>query len=49
MDEASFDPEEVDEEGLPLVYNEQRISNFWKQRPGELAGRWASFAGISGR
>jgi aarF domain-containing kinase len=47
MDEADFDPDEVDEEGLPLVYNEERISAFWSARLGELASRWASFAAIS--
>lgn len=47
MDAVDFDPDEVDEEGLPLVYNEERINAFWSARLGELAGRWASFAGIS--
>lgn len=44
---VDFDPNEVDEEGLPLVYNEDKINTFWSARLGELAGRWASFAGIS--
>jgi hypothetical protein len=47
MDAADFDPDECDEEGLPLVYNEERISAFWSVRLGELASRWASFAAIS--
>jgi len=47
MDAIDFDPDEVDEEGLPLVYNEERISVFWSARLGELAGRWGSFAAIS--
>jgi len=47
MDAADFDPDEVDEEGLPLVYNEERISAFWSARLGELASRWGSFAAIS--
>ncbi|MEW5317369.1 MAG: hypothetical protein WDW38_008671 [Sanguina aurantia] len=47
FDDTSFDPDAVDEDGLPLVYNEERISQFWKGRPGELATRWARFAGIS--
>ena len=47
MDAVDFDPDEVDEEGLPLVYNEDRINAFWSARLGELAGRWATFAGIS--
>ena len=37
----------MDEDGLPLVYNEERLSQFWSKRPGELAGRWANFAAIS--
>lgn len=47
LDAVDFDPDEVDEEGLPLVYNEERISAFWSARLGELAGRWGSFAAIS--
>ena len=47
MDAVDFDPDEVDEEGLPLVYNEDRINAVWSARLGELAGRWATFAGIS--
>lgn len=35
LDQADFDPYEVDEDGLPLVYNEQRIAAFWKGKPGE--------------
>lgn len=49
MDEVAFDPNAVDDEGLPLVYNEQRISEFWGSRPGELAARWGQFAAISGK
>ncbi len=47
MDSADFDPNEVDEDGLPLVYNEERIAQFWSKRPGELASRWANFAAVS--
>ena len=47
LDEADFDPDEVDVEGLPLVYNEDKINSYWRGRLGELAGRWASFAGIA--
>lgn len=46
---------QVDEEGLPLVYNEQRITEFWRNRcehglflccfwPGKLHGIQLSFA-----
>ena len=48
MDDADFDPDAVDEEGLPLVYNEKRIAAFWGNRPGELFGRWTRFTAISG-
>ncbi|KAK9915022.1 hypothetical protein WJX75_003712 [Coccomyxa subellipsoidea] len=46
-DDVGFDPDEVDEEGLPLVYNEAKITEFWRLRWGELASRWTTFAGIS--
>lgn len=29
------------------MYNEQRIADFWKGRPGELASRWTRFARIA--
>ena len=29
------------------MYNEAAIAAFWRRRPGELAARWAKFAGIS--
>lgn len=48
MDEADFDPDETDSEGLPLVYNEAKIAEFWRSRPRELATRWAKFGRISG-
>ena len=35
------------QDGLPLVYNEERIAEFWKTRPGELASRWTRFARIA--
>eukprot|EP00775_Hariotina_reticulata_P011760 gene11760-11906_t len=47
LDDEGFDLEAVDEEGLPLVYNEARIAAFWSKRPGELASRWTRFAAIS--
>ncbi|WIA28267.1 hypothetical protein OEZ86_010821 [Tetradesmus obliquus] len=47
LDAPDFDPDAVDEEGLPLVYNEARIAAFWGKRPGELASRWTRFAAIS--
>ncbi len=34
--------------GLPLVYNEAKIAAYWRNKPGELARRWAKFARISG-
>ncbi|EFJ46283.1 hypothetical protein VOLCADRAFT_105641 [Volvox carteri f. nagariensis] len=47
LDAADFDPDEVDADGLPLVYNEERIAGYWGGRPGELAGRWTKFAAVS--
>ncbi|GFR44520.1 hypothetical protein Agub_g5787, partial [Astrephomene gubernaculifera] len=47
LDSADFDPDAVDGEGLPLVYNEARIAAYWGGRPGELAGRWTQFAAVS--
>jgi len=37
MDQADFDPYEIDTDGLPLVYNEERIASFWKGKPGKHA------------
>lgn len=48
MDDADFDPNAVDEDGLPMVYNESKIAQFWSKRPGELVGRWTRFTAISG-
>ncbi|KAG2430848.1 hypothetical protein HXX76_009822 [Chlamydomonas incerta] len=47
LDAEDFDPDEVDEDGLPLVYNEERIAAYWGGRPGELTGRWTKFAAVS--
>eukprot|EP00798_Chlamydomonas_sp_ICE-L_P018062 gene18062-24485_t len=47
MDQQSFDPNATDEEGLPLVYNEEKISQFWGKQPGQLASRFSRFAGIA--
>ncbi|GAB4820938.1 hypothetical protein N2152v2_007984 [Parachlorella kessleri] len=47
LDALDFDPYEVDEDGLPLVYNEERIAAFWKGRPGELTARWTGFGRVS--
>jgi hypothetical protein len=47
LDDADFDPTAVDDEGLPVVYDEVAIAQFWSTRPGELATRWAKFAAVS--
>jgi len=47
MDAEDFDPNAVDSDGLPLVYNEGRIASYWGSRPGELLGRWTRFTAIS--
>lgn len=44
LETLDFDPDATDEEGLPLVYNEDRIAEFWRSRPGELGDRWSKFA-----
>lgn len=46
LDDEDFDPDAVDDEGLPLVYNEQRIAAFWSTRPGELASRCAPLLSV---
>lgn len=46
MKQDGFNASAVDSEGLPLVYNEDLIASFWKDRPGELASRWTNFAGV---
>lgn len=47
MKQEGFDANAVDSEGLPVVYNEELIASFWKDRPGELASRWTRFAGAT--
>lgn len=42
MDQADFDPYEIDADGLPLVYNEERIASFWKGKPGSRLPRLLS-------
>ena len=37
----------MDDEGLPLVYNEKRIAAFWSGRPGELTSRWTNFVAVA--
>ncbi len=36
MDDPTFDSDAVDEEGLPIVYNEQRIAEYCEWRRAEL-------------
>ncbi|KAF5837147.1 hypothetical protein DUNSADRAFT_4767 [Dunaliella salina] len=47
MDDPTFDADAVDEEGIPLVYNEQRIAEYWSKRPGEMIKRWTRFTAVS--
>lgn len=35
MDQPDFDPYEIDSDGLPLVYNEERVATFWKGKFGK--------------
>jgi hypothetical protein len=46
LKQDGFDANAVDSEGLPVVYNEELIASFWRDRPGELAARWTRFAGV---
>jgi predicted unusual protein kinase regulating ubiquinone biosynthesis (AarF/ABC1/UbiB family) len=39
--------EEVDEEGLPLVYSVTKLNEYWGRFPGELTGRWGDFLGFA--
>jgi hypothetical protein len=51
MDQADFDPNEVDEDGLPLVYNEERIAQVGTHAPGPgpvAAGDWQHRAAAPG-
>lgn len=33
----------MDKEGLPLVYSQEGIQQFWSSKSGELVGRWTEF------
>ena len=37
----------LDDEGLPLVYSQEGIQQFWSGKSGELVGRWTEFLGLS--
>lgn len=39
--------DEVDDEGLPLVYSVSKLNKYWGRFPGELTGRWGDFLGLS--
>jgi len=39
--------QEVDEDGLPLVYSVTKLNDYWGQFPGELTGRWSEFLGVA--
>lgn len=41
------DISQVDEDGLPLIYNEAKIAAYWKKKPTELISRWTRFTAIS--
>ena len=38
---------EIDEDGLPLVYDKQAIQDFWASQGGALQKRWGEFIGLS--
>jgi aarF domain-containing kinase len=48
LDSVDFDPDAVDEDGLPVVYNEEKIAAFWGKKPTELLGRWTRATAIAG-
>lgn len=37
----------MDEEGLPLVYSQEGIQQYWSDKSGELLSRWTQFLGLS--
>lgn len=39
--------QQVDEDGLPLVYNVTMLNEYWGKSPGELTGRWGDFLGYA--
>ncbi|CAE7518629.1 ANKRD50 [Symbiodinium sp. KB8] len=38
---------EVDEDGLPLVYNSALINSYWGKNAGAVTGRWSDFLGVA--
>jgi len=38
---------QVDEEGLPLVYNKEAIETYWRAQDGALQKRWREFLGVT--
>lgn len=39
--------DEVDADGLPLVYSVTKLNEYWGKYPGELTGRWGEFLGLA--
>lgn len=39
--------QQVDEDGLPLVYSVTKLNEYWGKSPGELTGRWGDFLGFA--
>ena len=37
----------MDDEGLPLVYSQEGIQQYWSGKSGELVGRWTEFLSLS--
>ena len=37
----------IDDEGLPLVYSQEGIQQYWSGKSGELVGRWTEFLSLS--
>jgi len=39
--------DEVDADGLPLIYSVSKLNDYWGKYPGELTGRWGDFLGLA--
>jgi len=46
LDEDDISGDLVDDDGMPLVYNMEKLEAYWEQYPGELTNRWAEFLGV---
>jgi len=47
LDDDEMACEQIDDQGLPLVYSVEKLEQYWDQFPGELTGRWGEFLSVS--